>query len=177
MLELAETMRLALSPVPALMPLSPTVWSGALMANVTFESALSVGTSLTGFTVSRNVVLLLLPLASLTQSVINDAPEALATGVSATVRSAPALPRITFAFGSSTRFEEVALMVRLAAAVSTSPTVKDNGPVPVSSLMERLGMPLIVGTSFTLVTVSTKLELAERPESELAVRVTVALPL
>jgi hypothetical protein len=50
-----------------------------------------------------------------------------------------------FAFGTSVEFDELPLTVKLAAAVSASPTVKAIAPVVVSSLIVWDGMFEIVG--------------------------------
>ncbi len=59
----------------------------------------------------------------------------LAAGVTVTVRFAPLPPSTMFALGTSDVLLEVAVTVKLPAAVSTSPTVKARAEVAVSSLM------------------------------------------
>src|SRR5436190_16884487 len=61
-----------------------------------------------------------------------------------------------FAFGTSNWFEENPDGVRLVAAVSTSPIVKEIGPVEASSFTERSVISLMVGRSFTGLTVRRK---------------------
>ena len=70
------------------------------------------------------------------------------------------------AVGTRRVFDELALTVRLAAAVSTSPTVKASAPVVPSSLIVWSAMSVIVGRSFSGVTVSS-----ERVHRRAAVRV------
>ena len=130
------------------MPENVTWMVGVSSFVVMFEMAARVGGSFTSTMVSVKLVLTVDPLPSLTLRVISVLPETLATGVMVTLRSAPAPPKMIFAFGTKAVFAELPPTVRLPAAVSTSPTVNDNGPVAVSSLMERLGMPLRVGASF-----------------------------
>ena len=51
------------------------------------------------------------------------------------MRLAPLPPNTMFPFGTNPVFDELPVTTRSAAAVSTSPTVKANGPVLVSSRM------------------------------------------
>ena len=64
-------------------------------------------------------------------------PEWFAAGVTVTVRLAPVPPNTMFAFGTRAVFDELPVTIRLAAAVSTSPTVKASAPV-VAVLVDRL---------------------------------------
>ncbi len=70
---------------------------------------------------------------------------------------------------------EAPVSVRLAAAVSTSPTVKPIAPVAAFWRMAWSTMFEIVGTSFTAVTVSRNVSLAVSVPS-LTVTVIVAVP-
>src|SRR5262245_65733427 len=93
-----------------------------------------VGGSLTELTVSKNDVDVgVVP--SLTVTVIVVVPNWLAAGVMTRFRLAPLPPRAMFAFGTSVVFDELAVTVSAAAAVSTSPTVKAMAPVGVSSFV------------------------------------------
>src|SRR6266545_4749724 len=66
---------------------------------------------------------------SLTLTVIVAVPDWLAAGVTVTVRLAPLPPKTMLPLGTNKVLPELPLTVRLPAAVSTSPTVKLNGPV------------------------------------------------
>ena len=70
-------------------------------------------------------------------------------GVTVTVRLAPLPPNTMFASGTSTVSLLLALNVRSATAVSSSPSVTANAPVAVSSLVCWFATSLIVGASFT----------------------------
>ena len=78
--------------------------------------------------------------------------------------------------GTKVRFEESGLSVRLPPVVATSPIVKLNGPVVAPTLIVWFGMPVIVGASFTAVTVTTKFVLTTYCPS-LTLTVIVAVPL
>ena len=71
----------------------------------------------------------------------------MAVGVTTTVRVAPDPPSANAAavLGTSAVFADTAVTVRLAAAVSASPTVKAMGPVAASSAMVMAEMAEIVG--------------------------------
>jgi hypothetical protein len=151
--ELPDTVRL-----PAAVSTSPTVNAIAPVAVSSVVPcaaiAVIVGASLTAVTVSRNVVgVVVVP--SPTVTVIVDEPAWFAAGVTVTVRLAPLPPNTTFAFGTTVVSDEVADTVRLAAAVSTSPTVTASAPVAVSSFVVCAAIAVMVGASFTAVTVST----------------------
>ncbi len=75
------------------------------------------------------------------------------------VRAAPEPPKTRFALGMSVVFDEVAATVSEAAAVSTSPIVNASALVAPSSAMLVSAMSVIVGASFTAVTVRTKVSL------------------
>src|SRR5215470_6120016 len=77
--------------------------------------------------------------------------------------------------GRSTWFDELPEGVRLVTGVSTSPTVKAIGPTAVPMAVDWLPMAVIVGGSFTELTVSTKLVLVLAWPS-LTVIVTVLVP-
>src|SRR5882762_5741810 len=64
-----------------------------------------------------------------------------------------------FPNGTSVRFDELPLTVRLPGAVSASPTVNPTAAVAVSSLTVWLAMLEIVGGVFTALTVSTNVSL------------------
>ena len=97
-------------------------------------------------------------------------------GVTVTVRLAPLPPNTMFASGTSTVSLLLALNVRSATAVSSSPSVTANAPVAVSSLVCWFATSLIVGASFTAPTVNTNVSV-ELAVPSLTVSVIVALPL
>ena len=92
-----------------------------------------------------------------------------------TVRLEPLPPNTRLAFGTRVVFADEPLTVRLAAAVSTSPTVKLSGPVEASWLMDWLVTSEMVGASFTELTVSRNAALAVS-EPSLTVTVMVLVP-
>jgi hypothetical protein len=100
----------------------------------------------------------------------------LVAGVTVTVRFAPLPPNTIFPFGTSVVLFELPLTVRLPAAVSTSPTVKLRGPVVPFRAIDWFAMSVIVGVSFTALTVKTNGSLALSCPS-LTVTVIVADPL
>ena len=63
-------------------------------------------------------------------------------------------PKTIFAFGTSTGFEELPVSARLAAGVSTSPTVNVIAPLAEFSLIFWSATVEIVGGLFTAVTVN-----------------------
>src|SRR6266436_8024762 len=87
----------------------------------------TVGAVFTATTVNKNPVLALL-VPSLTLTVIVALPVCPAAPVAVTVRFDPDPPNTMLAFGTSVGLDELPLTVKLPAAVSTSPTVKLNGP-------------------------------------------------
>ncbi len=91
--------------------------------------------SLTEFTVRLNVSVAIAPLASSTCTVIVVTPDALAAGDSVIVRFAPLPPSEMLPLGTSAVLLEVAVTVKLPAAVSASPTVKGIALVGVSSFV------------------------------------------
>ena len=131
---------------------SPTVTDNALVAVSSLVdrllTSLIVGASFTASTVNTNVsVVLAVP--SPTVSVIVALPFWLLAGVTVTVQLAPLPPNTMFASGTNTVLLLLALNVRSATAVSSSPNVTANALVAVSSLVDTLLTSLIVGTSFT----------------------------
>ncbi|MCY1226151.1 hypothetical protein D3C86_976750 [compost metagenome] len=76
------------------------------------------------FTVRVKVVVAVAPNWSVTVSVIVAVPCWLAAGVTVTVLLAPVPPKTIFETGTRVVLEELLVTVRLAAAVSTSATVK-----------------------------------------------------
>jgi hypothetical protein len=119
-----------------------------------------VGAVFTVFTV-RTKLSLEVRTPSLTVTVRVAVPEALAVGVTVSVRLAPLPPKTMFAFGTSAVFEDVALKTRALAAVWESPTVKATAPVLVLALIVRLVRSLRVGAVLGWVTVRTNVSLAE----------------
>ena len=89
-----------------------------------------VGGVLTGAADTVNVKLLLTVFVpSLTESVICALPVLPVAGVTVTERFAPLPPNTMFAFGTSVVEDEDPETVRLAAAVSASPTLNGIGPM------------------------------------------------
>src|SRR3954469_14670537 len=86
------------------------------------------------FTVRRKVVVVA-ACPSLTPIVIVAVPNWLETGVTVTVRLAPLPPKTILLRGTRPGLDELFVNTRLASAVSTSPIVKLNGPVDVSTLI------------------------------------------
>jgi hypothetical protein len=117
-----------------------------------------------------------LAVPSLTVTVIVAVPVWFAAGVTVTVRFAPLPPKTMFAFGTKVGLFALPLTVRLAAAVSTSPTVKLSGPTATPALVLWFAIGVIVGGSFTAVTVSPKL-VGVLSAPSLTVTVIVAVPL
>ena len=95
---------------------------------------------------------------SVTLTVIVDVPKRLATGVTVMVRSAPLPPKTTLFTGISLVFDDVAVSLRFAAGVSTSPTVMAIGPVPPTVSSSIIWSPIseTVGKSLTAVAVIVK---------------------
>ena len=71
-----------------------------------------------------------------TVTVIVVVPDWFKAGLTVTVRLAPEPPNTIFASGTRALFDEEPVTTRLAAAVSTSPTVKPIAPVGVSSAVD-----------------------------------------
>jgi len=92
------------------------------------------------------------------------------------VRLVPLPPKTRLALGNKFVFDELPVTVRLAAGVSTSPTVTGRAPVAVSSAVVWSVTSLIVGGSFCAVTVRTKVSLVVAVPS-LTLTVMVADPL
>ena len=97
--------------------------------------ATKLGVSFTALTVSKKVSLAVPLLPSVTVNVIVLVPDKFATGVTVTVRLAPAPANTRLAFGTKVVLLEVPDMVNDVAAVSLSPTVKVNAVVAASSLI------------------------------------------
>src|SRR5882672_4460474 len=103
-----------------------------------------VGGVFTALTVSVKVSLAV-SVPSLTVTVTVVVPLWPAAGVAVTVRLEPLPPKTMLAFGRRVVLEEEPLTVRLAAAVSASPTVKLSGPAAPFWLMTWLVMSEMVG--------------------------------
>ena len=126
---------------------------------------LMVGRSLTEVTVNRKVSLVV-PVPSLTVTVMVVVPFLLEAGVMLIVRFAALPPRLMFAFGTRVVFVDVAVTVNEAAVVSTSPTVKEILPVAVSSFVVLLVISLMVGGSLTSVMVTFTMIVSVKLPSE-----------
>ena len=105
-----------------------------------------VGASFTAVTVSVNGSLAVCE-PSLTVTVMVAVPFWFAAGVTMSVRAPPEPPSVSAVglFGTRVGFDEVAVTVRLEAAVSASSTVKAIVEVDASSAMVTLPIALIVG--------------------------------
>ena len=134
-----------------------------------------IGAVLPGVTVSVNT-LLAVSNPSLTPRVTVAVPDCPDAGVTVTARFAPLPLRTMAAFGTRFWSDEVAEIVRLPDAVSASPMLKAKGEVGVSRLVVCARIGVMVGASFTAVTVTVKVRLAEAMPS-LTVTVTSAEPL
>jgi hypothetical protein len=95
----------------------------------------TVGASFTGLTVTVKVRLLAPKAPSTTVRLIAAEPEALATGLTVTLRFVPERPNTIFALGIRAGLEEVASRVNAVAVVSASRIVNAIGPVEPSSAM------------------------------------------
>src|SRR6185503_18179903 len=122
-------------------PVGPTVWFQLRLAPLntaappapgpTASTATTTGGAVT---VSRKLVALVAP-PSLTVRVMVTVPLCPAAGVTVTVRALPAPPKTMLPTGTSVGFVVLPLRVRLPAGVSTSLTVRDNGPTPTPTLV------------------------------------------
>jgi hypothetical protein len=98
----------------------------------------------------RVKVVLVVSAPSLTVRVRVAVPVWLAAGVTVTVRLAPLPPNTMAALGTKVVFEDVPLIVRLATAVSASPTVKASGPTAVPIGVVWFVTVVIVGAVFAV---------------------------
>ena len=121
-----------------------------------------IGASFSAVTINTNVSLAV-AVPSFTVTVMVVVPFWFAAGVITSVRFVPLPPRMIFAFGTRVVFDDVAVTVRDAAGVSTSPTAKAILPVDISSFVLLSEMSLTVGKSFTAITVRTNISLT-KPE-------------
>jgi hypothetical protein len=133
-----------------------------------------VGVSLTEVTVTWNDVEVDAA-PSLTVTVMVTVPERFADGVTVTVRVSPDPPKTIPVNGTSVVLLDARLRVRDPTAVSTSPTTKARGAVDESSTMVTLPMVVMVGGSFTDVTVRTNVSTV-LPSALVAVKVIVVVP-
>ena len=161
------------APVPMPARLTTTLPASSLV--VTSLMASRVGRSFTGFTVSMNASVAVPPSASVTVTVRVTLPDWLVAGSTLSVRLAPLPPNVTLFVGTNEESDELTLRVRLPEAVSTSPTVKGIAPVAVSSLTDRSAMSLMVGRSFSELTVRVNMSLTAFVPS-LTVIVMVVVP-
>ena len=121
-------------------PLTPGGWLGARTVKVKGLSALR--------------------LPSLTLTVMMAVPVRPTVGVRVKLRSASAPSKWNSLRGVKVGLDEVAVRTRLAKGVSTSPTVKEMGPVVVPDMAVCSAMLEMVGPSFTGFTVSTNVSWA-----------------
>ena len=135
-----------------------------------------IGGSFTAITVNTKELFTANPSASRSVTVIIAEPNWLVAGVTVTVRFVPLPPKRMFAFGTSSRFDDSPVTTRLAAGVSTSPTVNGIAPVGVSSLVTKSAMAEISGASFNGVTLTTKFVLLVPPVPSDTVSVIVVAP-
>ena len=97
----------------------------------------------------------------------------MAAGVTVTVRFAPEPPNTIFAFGTNVVLLELPLNVNDAAAVSTSPIVKEIALVAVSSFTVTSAMLLMVGALFALTVNVNVSDAVKEPSLTVTVMVTV----
>jgi hypothetical protein len=148
----------------------------AAVSSVTVtDCAVATGTSFTAVTVSTNVVVVV-DAPSFTFTVIVLVPFALATGVNVIVLDAPLPPRAIPSLDTTPVFDELAVTLRLPAAVSTSPTVNPIDPVAVSSEVVCAPIDVTVGTSFTGAKVIVTVATADDSSPSEAVTVNVLAP-
>ena len=117
---------------------------------------MSVGALLVGAAAVSTKVSLADREPSRTVTVIVAVPLWPAAGVTVTVRLASLPPNTMLASGTRVVFDEPPSRVRLASAVSTSPTVMARAPVFAFSAIVWLAMSEIVGASLTAVTPMVK---------------------
>src|SRR5437016_294242 len=98
---------------------------------------------------------------SLTVMVIVAEPTFLRVGVSVTVRFAPKPPNLMLQAGTRVGLLDVAETIRPPGLLSMSPTVKAIGPVDEFFAIVRLAILLIVGASFTGMTLMLTVAAAE----------------
>src|ERR1043166_3561953 len=159
------------------MPVNVMVCGPALAKSVRSPIGSRVGGSFTALTPNVKVSLPAPPSGSVTVMVIRALPNWLGLGMIVTVQSAPLPASWIFWLGTRLVFAELAVTIRLPAGLSTSWTVKEIGPLGVSSLILTLSIGLTVGGSFTGLTVTKKLVMALVPQAgSLTVRVMVAEP-
>ena len=113
---------------------------------------------------------------SLTVTVMVAEPVGLATGVTVKLRLAPLPPKTMFATGTMDGLDDAADTVKLATAVSLSPTVKAMASVLVAASTDWSAIALIVGAVFGAVTVTTNESDAVAPWPSISVTVTVEEP-
>src|SRR5881397_2569884 len=101
------------------MPVKLTVRGPALGEVVRLLIGSRVGRSFTGLTVSRKLVLIVAPSGSATVSVMVSEPNWLVNGASVTVRLAVTPERTILSLEIRLGFDEVAVTVKLVAALST----------------------------------------------------------
>ncbi len=120
---------------------------------VTLVTPMISGASSTAVTVSTNDVL---PLSepSLTVTVTVPLPFCCVAGRMVSVRDAPLPPSMKLAGGRSVALSETTVTSRSPRGVSTSAMVKGSAAVAVSSSVVRSVSAVMVGASFTFVTVS-----------------------
>ena len=162
LLEVVVTVSVSVSlaaPVP--MPARLIVCWLASSLMVRLLTLFNVGAWFTGVTVTVKVSVAVVPAESVTVTVMVDEPNCVAAGVTFTFRFAPEPVKSMLAFGMSVGLEEVPEIVRLEAAVSTSPTVKGRVEVALPSATVWFAISEIVGRSLTLVTVTVNVRAKE----------------
>ena len=107
-----------------------------------------------------------LRIPSLTMMVMVAVPVWLVAGVTRTVRLEALPPKEMFATGASVGLEELAVSARLAAGLSTSPTMNGRSAVDWFFRMVAPVMAEMIGASLTGVTVNRKDRLAVARPSE-----------
>ena len=115
--------------------MSPTVKETETAPSVSTSLMIDmVGASFTALTVTKKYSLVD-SVPSLTVTVMVADPDSLSAGVTVTVRLASLPPKTMFPLGTTVVSDETALKIRLPVDVSTSPMLKPNAPVELSSSM------------------------------------------
>ena len=88
----------------------------------------------------------------------------------------PTLTKFRLAAGTKSLLEDVAVTIKLAAAVSTSFTVNGIEPVSIAAWVDLFDKALMVGRSFTGVTMNWNEEVSVFPRPSFTERDTVLVP-
>src|SRR6185503_11570650 len=146
--------------LPARVRSSPTLSaSGPVEASSSIDCgpiAETTGGRFGAATVTVKLVLVEPPLPSVTVNVMIAEPDRCPAGVTMSARLVPLPPRTMLLSGTSDVSDDDAVTVNRSAGVSTSLTANGSTPVDMSSAMDWLRIPVMVGGSFTGLTVKVK---------------------